>query len=100
MKQWTKISWNETTKKIIRREVRKVKKKTEGKPLIIATNGNITMLFFDGKVYGNGIKEVQFSHNAPDVPVVEVMADNYPVVPMEMETEMFKSYLESIMKNR
>ncbi len=80
--------------------MRETEQRTEGKPLLIATDGKITMLFFDGKVYGNGIKEVQFSHNAPDVPVVEVMADNYPVVPMEMETEMFKSYLESIMKNR
>ncbi len=80
--------------------MRETEQRTEGKPLIIATDGKITMLFFDGKVYGDGIKEIQFSHNAPNVPVVEVMADNYPVVPMEMETEMFKSYLESIMKGR
>lgn len=82
------------------KEVRETEQRTDGKPLIIATDGKITMLFFDGKVYGDGIKEIQFSHNAPNIPVVEAVADSYPVLPMEMEVDMFKRYLESIMRGK
>lgn len=71
----------------------------EGKPLIIATDGKITMMFHNGKVYGDWINEIHFSHNAPDIPVLEVVADSDPVLPMEMDTNMFKRYLESIMKS-
>ncbi len=66
-----------------------MEQRTEGKPVIIASDGRMTFIFSEGKVYGDKIRKVEFTHNAPEFPTVEIEADEYPVIPYEMKNETF-----------
>lgn len=73
-------------------------KKIEGNPLIIASDGKITMAFYNGKIYGNGIRQIQFTHNAPQPPVVEIETDVLPALPMDEKVKMFENFLKTIIE--
>ena len=75
-----------------------MEKRTEGKPVIIANNGNMTLIFSEGKVYGDKIRKIEFTHDAPQLPTVEIEADEYPVIPLAMKNETFANFLQDIMK--
>lgn len=73
-------------------------KRIEGNPLIIASDGKITMALYNGKIYGNGIRQIQFTHNAPQPPVVEIEADVLPVLPMDENVNTFENFLKTIIE--
>lgn len=74
-------------------------KKTERKPIIIASNGYMTLMFSEGKVYGDYITKIEFLQKGAMDTVVEIEADEFPVKPMDMEIKKFKEFLEAIMKS-
>ena len=77
-----------------------MEQRTEGKPVIIASNGRMTFIFSEGKVYGDKIRKVELSHDAPELPTVEIVADEYPVIPLEMKNETFANFLQDIMRSK
>lgn len=70
------------------------------KPIIIATDGKMTMVYSDGKVYGDHISAIEFSHKAGNKPVINITADEIPIEPMRTDVEQFKGYFEMLIGNK
>lgn len=67
--------------------------------MIIASNGKITMAFCNGKIYENGIRQIQFVHSAPQPPIVEIEADDLPALSMDENVKTFENFLKTIMED-
>ena len=48
-----------------------------GHNLIIASKGHRTLVYQDGKVYGNGVEKVQFEHIGGEEPKIRMTTDGH-----------------------
>lgn len=68
------------------------------KRIIIASDGNVTRAFIDGKVYGKHINALNFYHEGGEDPEVqiEVNADYLPVEGDSAKVEEFRKFLRNL----
>lgn len=67
---------------------------------VIVSNGRSTNLFYNGKLYGEGITGVEFSHVVPDNPELKITSI-YDTLPQEgtLEMDSFNKFLEYVMSD-
>lgn len=67
------------------------------KKIIIASDGNITQVFVDGKVYGKDIQKFEFKHLGGERSSISIEANDLPVKGEE-NVDTFKLFLEELLK--
>lgn len=66
------------------------------KNIIIASDGNVTQIYVDGKVYGNHIEEFTFHHTGGDDSQINIKANDLPVEG-DLSIEGFEQLLNSLL---
>ncbi|MBQ6787515.1 MAG: hypothetical protein IJO85_07330 [Lachnospiraceae bacterium] len=66
------------------------------KPIIIVSVGKSTQILYDGKAYGNHIKELNFHHKAGENAEVEIKEDENGLAEMGEDAEALKNAIRSI----
>lgn len=63
-----------------------------GHNLIIASKGHRTLVYQDGKVYGNGVEKVQFEHTGGEEPKIHMTTD------LHLKSQLDPNNLDEFMK--
>lgn len=68
------------------------------KRIIIASTGNATLIFVDGKVYGEHIEKIEFEHTGGETARLRVTANNLPLEGEEVR-DGFRNFINSLLCN-
>lgn len=66
--------------------------------IIIASTGTETLIFVDGKVYGERIERIEFEHTGGETAKIRVTANNLPLEGQEVR-DGFRNFLNSLLDN-
>ena len=66
--------------------------------IIIASTGTETLIFVDGKVYGEHIEKIEFEHTGGGTAGLRVTANNLPLEGEEVR-DGFRNFINSLLCN-